>query len=478
MTTDNLPRIHWNVQELDELFNPRTVVVVGDKAAGGYRFLKANATVKGRIYSVQLDESEIPGILELGIPNYKSLYAIPEPIDLVIVAVPRAVAPSILDQAIQVGAGSVTFYTAGFAETGTEEGIRLQNLLTGMATGARMRVVGPNCLGLYNPRAGIRSALEQSLHEEGSVGFISQSGNFTNSFTLVGHAHGIKISKAASFGNGITIDSTDYLEYMGWDPQTEVIGMYVEGPKEPRRFFQVLKEVTARKPVVILKGGITELGARAAVSHTGSLAGEGVVWQAMFRQCGAIHVEGFEELLDAVKSLAYLPPSTGEGIGPVVTTGGRSVVVSDICAREGFQVRRLSEGTYEELSGFFSTIGGSYKNPLDMTPTSRDMGLTRRALDILGRDENIDGVVYELGLGQMGSNWQSRVEMLSEYREALGKPLLVVLSGGTQEKEVVDLREALQEHHVAVYPSFHRALRAYRHLVNYYTFRQGVEAEA
>ncbi len=272
--------------KLDKMFNPKTVVVIGDKGPG-YTWLKNNMPVKekgGNLYSVQLDEKEIPGIEALGVTNFKSLAEVPEEIDYALVAVPRNVAPYVLKDLIAVKANGAGFFTSGFAETGEELGVKLQEQIVEMARAANFNLVGPNCMGLYLPKAGVRFNADAPVVDDGRIGFLSQSGTHGIMFSLLANANGMHVSRCASFGNAVILDVSDYIEYLAQDDETEIIGAYVEGVKNGRRFFEVLKAATARKPVVIWKGGQTDAGARATMSHTGSLAAPQAIWDGMMRQ--------------------------------------------------------------------------------------------------------------------------------------------------------------------------------------------------
>ncbi len=253
-------KLKRDLTKLDRAFNPKCVAVVGDSKRGNFHWLHNLSTFKGKLYSVQVNPESIEGIEALGIENYTSLLDIPGPIDLVIVNVPRAIAPEILEDCIRKEVAAAHFFTSGFAETDTEEGIRLERLLTEMAEQANFHLVGPNCRGIFNPKIGLKQIGEQYSGFAGPVGIISQSGGLAMAFTREAHLQGVDINKSVSFGNGIVLGASDYLEYFGRDPEIEVIGMYLEGVRDGRQFFTVLREVSARKPVVIWKGGWTEDG--------------------------------------------------------------------------------------------------------------------------------------------------------------------------------------------------------------------------
>ncbi|MBI4235834.1 MAG: CoA-binding protein, partial [Chloroflexi bacterium] len=292
---------------LDRAFNPRVVAVVGDKKASDYMWLKSVRDVRdAKVYSVQIDESEIPGILELGFPNLKSLREIPEPVDYVICAVPRQVAPRIVQDCIDLKVGAVGLFTSGFAETSEELGIQLQERLTEMCRRSGLNLVGPNCMCLYHAAAGLRHTADQWIGTGGNVSFMSNSGTHASAFVTRARINGIYPHKSISMGNAIALDQADWLEYLGQDPGTQVIGMYLEGTRDGRRFFDVLRGVAARKPVVIWKGGQTPEGARAVASHTGHMASPMALWDALIRQVGAIRVDSLEELMEVLKAILLM----------------------------------------------------------------------------------------------------------------------------------------------------------------------------
>ncbi len=254
--------------KFDRAFNPRCVAVIGDKDR--FQWTNAELGFKGKLYSVQISPNSIKGIEAMGVKNYTSLLDIPEPVDLAVVAVPRAVAPRILEDCIRKGVAAAHFFTSGFAETDTEEGRKAGEQLAARAREANFYIIGPNCMGIFNPAIGIRQNELQYTGVSGPIGLISQSGTHAVMFAREGHFQGLDINKSVSFGNGIVLDSPDYLEYFGQDNTIKIIGMYIEGVKDGKRFLSVLRKVAAQKPVVIWKGGRTTAGGRAIASHTGS----------------------------------------------------------------------------------------------------------------------------------------------------------------------------------------------------------------
>jgi acyl-CoA synthetase (NDP forming) len=455
---------------LDRMFNPRTVVVIGDKGPG-YMWLHNNLPFKergGNLYSVQIDPAQIPGIEALGVQNFTSLKEVPEPIDYAVVAVPRQVAPRVLQDLIDVGAGGAAFFTSGFAETGEELGIRLQRQLQEMARAANFNLVGPNCMGLYLPKVGVRFAVDAPVADDGRIAFLSQSGTHGIMFSLVCGTLGLHLSRAVSFGNAIVLDVSDYLEYLAADDETDVIAMYVEGVRDGRRFFETMKRTAARKPVVVWKGGQTAAGARATMSHTASLAAPQAIWDGMMRQVGAIPTNSLDETVDVVQALTRVKAVRGRRMALLAQTGGQSVSITDAFAKAGFEVPRFTERTYAALAEFFNIIGGSYQNPLDMGGTIQgNPEVLDRILRIVDADANVDGIAMEMsamfGVRQWKRNPQAfdaMLDVLAAHRERSEKPFLVVMHPAHEEAWLAENRRRLTDRGLAVYPNFERAALA------------------
>ena len=455
---------------LDEMMNPKTVVVVGDKGPN-YMWLQNNMPFKekgGNLYSLQIDEKEIEGIEKLGIENFRSMKDIPGPIDYALVAVPRQVSPFVLKDLIEVQANGAGFFTSGFAETGEELGIQLQQKLTEMAREANFNLVGPNCMGLYLPKVGVRFNADAPIADDGVVGFLSQSGTHGIMFSLVAGANGVHLSRCASLGNAIVLDVSDYLEYLAHDDETKVIGMYVEGVKNGRRFFETLRMACERKPVVVWKGGQTEAGARATMSHTASLAAPQAIWDGMMRQCGAITTNNLDETIDAIKMLTKAKPVRGKRMALLAQTGGQSVSITDAFAKAGFEIPRFSDKTYEELGEFFNIVGGSYQNPLDMAGTIQGKTETLdRILRIVDADPNVDATAMELSAMFAARQWKSKPETLDQMLDTLQthsarseKPFVAVLHPAHEAEYVASITPKFNERNIPLFPSFERAAAA------------------
>ncbi len=460
--------------KLDRAFNPRCVAVVGDKRETNFMWLHGQSTFKGKLYSIQIAPEEIEGIKALGVDNYTSLLDVPEPIDLAIVAVPRAVAPRVLEDCIRKEVAAAHFYTSGFAETDTDEGIKLERLLTERAERANFHLIGPNCMGIFNPKVGVRQSQEQYSGITGPVGFISQSGTHAIAFAGEAHLHGVDISKSVSFGNGRVLDSPDYLEYFGRDPEIEVIGMYLEGVKDGKRFLRVLKEVSSQKPVVIWKGGRTEEGERATASHTGSLAVPQAIWDAAVRQSGAIKVVGMEELIDTLKALLYLSPVQGDRVAVTGGSGGQSVAIADVFAEAGLRLPLLTRESYDEFATFFTLIGGGYRNPVDTGNVNRRE--MRRIMEILERDANIDNLVLLLTVGLATTGQlETYINAAVDIRKRTSKPVMAILScafSPTEVEQAGSIIQKLQSGGVPTFVGLERGAHALRNALNYYSLNR------
>lgn len=470
-----------NRYNLERMFNPKVVAVVGDKKANGFMFLKALKSFLGTVYSVQIDPNEIPDIEALGYKNYHSLLEINEPMDFVIIAVPRAISPRILADCIKKQVGGVTLFTSGFAETDTEEGRKLQATLQKMAREAGLPLIGPNCMGIYHPKLGLRFTPDQWAGEGGKVAFISQSGTHLSYFSTMGPLHGIKVTKSVSYGNAIILDSPDYLDYFIQDPDTQAIAMYIEGVKDGQRFQKSLKAAAQRKPMVIWKGGVTEEGTRATSAHTAALAESPLVWQALIRQVGAIQAIDVEDIIDILKAILYMKPVTGYRLGLVSLSGGQSVAIADAFATEGLSAPRLSQSSYDELSQFFTIIGSSYRNPFDLSLGNLSIDSLSRVLKVLDRDENIDAVALELSTMFLSRRWNGDpkfidelVKILVDFKSQSRKGLVTIIVAGAREAMALQARERLVAHDIPAYPSFARAAQAMRKVIDYYRRQAGL----
>ena len=264
--TETLEKMHRGIY-------PRNIAVFGAARHNQHRWLKSHLPFHekhGKVFHVNIDEDEWPGAEELGVQNYRSILDIEEPIDYVTISVPRRIVPRLVADCIKKDVALVHIFTAGFEESGEEEGIQLDHEIRDMARASGLLIMGPNCMGLFNPAIGIRQSEGEYHGENGGFAYISQSGSMASGMAMEANAYDVKMSKCISMGNGMILDSPDYIDYLVQDPDTKVIGLYLEGLRNPGRFFKSLQEATKKKPVLVWKVGLTEDAARATEAHTGT----------------------------------------------------------------------------------------------------------------------------------------------------------------------------------------------------------------
>jgi acyl-CoA synthetase (NDP forming) len=460
------------VSELRPVFRPRSIAVVGassDEHKSGSKWILGlqAAGYKGALYPVSTRGGSIAGL-----SIYSTLESIPGEVEHVIASVPVASVMQLLDECIRKRARVVMFFTAGFAETGSRAGAELEKAMLEKARAAGLRIIGPNCIGSYCPseRIPLGPSAPGRLGTPGETGFISQSGGISAKLVENGIARHIRFGKGVSVGNSIDLDASDFLEYFGGDPETKVVGMYLEGTRNGRRLFQTLRDVCREKPVVVWKGGRTAAGAAAARSHTGSMASSAPVWSAALRQAGAIEARSLEELTDCLLLLQQLGPVRVHNVAVVGGLadggGGISVSGSDACNDNALAVPELSAGTKEALQRLIGEVGSILRNPVDVSPAQfRGPDTLFRALEVVAHEPGIDVVLLQedmdIMLSFLGQPETGVINAyLAGFREACGRPLVMVLPPGSAEAERVELENQLLTAGIPVFPTMARATRA------------------
>ncbi|MFC1963421.1 acetate--CoA ligase family protein [Chloroflexota bacterium] len=427
-------------QELEHAFNPKAIAIVGiptrNKTTAGIPGLGGSAFINGlkgsgflgHIYPINPNATEIQGF-----KAYPNLASVPEHLDLVIIAVPAPKVANVLKDCISVRARNIVVFSSGFAETGEDKDKRLEQELADIARKNALNVIGPNCMGIcYAPRNGL-SIWESLSKESGPVAFISQSGGLSNQFVLHAEGKGIRFSKVISYGNACMLDSADFIQYLNLDPGTKIICLYMEGIKDGQKLTQVVKETNRNKPVVILKGGAGEPGAKAIASHTGSLAGNQVVWDAFFKQTGAVQVSSLEEMADITLALLHLPPPEGLRAALLSGGGGFSVMVTDAFSREGLEIPTLCSKTTDELKKLIPPSGSSIKNPLDVFIIQREPDLLEPVLRLVADDPSIDMLLMNINITAIlkasDEHIKRIVDILAEFtsKSNMQKPLAVLI---------------------------------------------------
>src|SRR4030042_284483 len=352
---------------LDFVFNPKTVAVTGISPSRGYdamaeTYLRALVECKfnGPIYAIHPKGGDFRGR-----KLYPSVKDVPGPLDYVICCIPAPAVPQLIRDCAAKGVKAVQFFTSGFGENGTEEGIRLEAEVCALAKQGGIRLIGPNCMGVYAPKSGLSFAPDYPT-ERGQVSFICQSGGNAIYFIRYAAQRGVRFSKVISFGNAAEINENELLEYLTDDPETGIIAVYIEGFRDGRRFSKALRKAAAVKPVIMMKGGRTEAGARAVASPTGRLAGWAKNWGGVLRHAGVITVSTLEELGDILVTFLYLPVPNGRRLAVLDVGGGAAVVATDVYVSAGIDLPRLSEELRRKVRGFLdpNAAGPRVNNPL------------------------------------------------------------------------------------------------------------------
>ncbi|MBN1613215.1 MAG: CoA-binding protein [Deltaproteobacteria bacterium] len=353
---------------LERLFHPKSLAVVGASPKvggfnwGGNNYIEASVSLgfQGKIYPVHPTADTV-----LGFKSYKSVRDIPGELDLVIFSISYNSVLPVMRDCVEKGVKFIHVFTAGFSETGLAENRAIENELVRLARQAGIRIVGPNCMGLYCPK-GALAWNKEFPRDSGPVSFVSQSGQLAGEFVETGAHIGLRYNKVASYGNACDLQLHDFLNHLVDDEKTKVVGAYLEGLRDGEAFFEAAKRFTRKKPLVVWKGGLTEGGSRASQSHTSAIAGSAQIWEAVCRQTGIIPAYTMSETAATIAALLRQPLPKGVNVAILGGAGGGSVTMTDIAERDGLQVPHLSEGTIRKLEEFIPIQGNIIKNPLDV----------------------------------------------------------------------------------------------------------------
>ncbi|MHA3964909.1 MAG: acetate--CoA ligase family protein [Candidatus Thorarchaeota archaeon SMTZ1-45] len=371
------------VKSMDPFFNPKRVALVG--ASIDYR--KLGNSILMNLLASEIDVFPITRSRNrvLGVQAYKSLSDLPESVDLVIVAVAAKYCSSLMPDIRKAGARNAVVISGGFSEAGPE-GAELEKHLVKAAQDAGVRIIGPNCVGVSNSR--LFNGTFTMMPERGNIAFVSQSGALGGMIIYTTRAKRIGMSKFVSIGNSADVGFVEILNYFREDPKSSVIAAYVEGVDEGRALFKSLHDAAKVKPVVLLKGGRSEAGGRATLSHTGSLAGSTKVFAGMIRQAGCVTAPTLDTLFEICKLFDYQPMPKGNRIGIISNTGGAGVLATDAASDFNLEIAQLTEGTKEELRQVLPPMA-STNNPIDVV-ASGGRREYRIATELLLKDNTVD----------------------------------------------------------------------------------------
>jgi acyl-CoA synthetase (NDP forming) len=465
----------------EAVFSPKSVAIVGASAnvdSPGHDYLRSilDFGFSGAVYPVNPRGGEI-----LGVRAYASLSVVPGDVDYVISCIPADGVLSLIDECAAKRVAALHLFTGRFSETGDEAAVALERDVQAAASKAGVRLLGPNCMGVFDSsgRLSFRPDLPQAA---GDVAFISQSGNNSVELMLHGAARGLRFSKVVSYGNALDLTEADFFEYLADDPKTNVVGAYIEGTRDGRRFLRALSRCAGAKPVVILKGGRTGAGSRTAASHTAALAGQRQIWSAVLRQAGAVEVDTFDDLIDMLVAFAFLRGGGGPSVGVVGGGGGRAVQSADVCEEAGLRVPKLPDSIRAMLREKAPQLSGWVDNPVDQSILAGSGVSGARVLEMM-----LDAPEFDALIANVGEDWVlgrpdaiERMGHLVDRFAAIGtkarKPIAFVLGPAdspdeTKWRAVEGGRQRLTDARLAVYPSVDRAAYAVSRYVAHWSSR-------
>ena len=447
-------------KNLETFFKPKSIAVVGaskNSTKIGHAALK-NILISDyqcKVYPINPHEKQI-----LGVKCYKKLANVPGEIDLVLVSVPAKIVPQIMKECVNKKVKNAIIITSGFSEIGNSDlEVEVKNIIVK----SKMRVLGPNTMGYKNASDGLDASFVFGVPRKGNLALISQSGALGIGMIYLANNEFVGVSKIIGVGNKMDIDDDDLIEYFSHDPETKVIGLYIEAVKDGRAFMNAIK--ACDKPVLVVKAGTSQAGARATASHTGSMAGSDEVYGAAIKQAGGIRCRDIVEMFDMARALAGQPPAMGNRIGIITNGGGLGILLTDACAENGLNIPKLSTKTYKKIDKILPDLVKP-NNPVDLVADAgffRYEASTRALLE----DTNIDGVIVASVHGGYARPREFTGAILKRVRERklhdeYKKPILATWVGG---KEYEDLVWDLKAAGVPIYPSSWRTVRSMLSLV-------------
>ena len=410
----------------ESFFNPKSVAIVGasqQKGKVGYEILKnmIDAGFEGKIFPINPKAQSIEGL-----KCHPDVESIGETPDLVIIIIPAKIVPAIMQQCAKIGVKSVIIITAGFKEVG-EEGRELEKKISQIAKQAGMRLIGPNCLGLIVPENKLNASFGGKLPAVGSIGYLSQSGALLTAILDMANASGIGFSKLVSIGNKADVNELDLISALAPDPSTKVIAGYLENITDGDAFVREAERISQEKPILLVKSGGTSAGAKAASSHTGSLAGSETAYECVFERAGIIRCDSIRSQFDYAQAFAYQPLPKGKNIAVITNAGGAGILATDEIVNQGLDFAEMTEQTVEKLTAALPAAANC-SNPIDVLGDAL-ADRYRAALDIVLDDPNVDAVLVMLtpqAMTQAAETAQAIIEITGRKPE---KPVLACFMG-------------------------------------------------
>lgn len=416
-------------KQIDKVFRPRSVAIAGVSSRidnPGTLALRSivNMGFDGPIYPVNPKYEEV-----LGLRCYPSITELPETPDQVILAVPPGGVPALVSECARAGVQVCVINTAGFSESGRKDGAALEREILAAIDGSDLRLVGPNCMGVYSS-AGRLALFDGQAPGGGRVSLISQSGSFCSFLYLLGAERAIHYSKMVSSGNELDLNCADYLEYLADEPETEIIVAYLEEVRDPRRFLDAAMGLKGGKPFVVWKAGLTSSGHRAAASHTGAMSGSEDIWNAVVRQAGIVPSYDLPDTIDVLSAFYHIGEPRGRRLCVISPPGGIAVNAADAVEKNGLALPALEPETRERLGEILPREGTGFGNPVDMGFGAVIPGNLGQVMKTVAADANVDMVMIVAGAPAFRKGDPGLVKMhTAEIKDAasvIDKPLIVI----------------------------------------------------
>ena len=448
---------------LDKIFNPQSVAIIGAsdvEGSVGYAIVKNFTTLgyAGKVYFVNINKPSI-----LGVKTYPSITAIPEPIDLAMIATPAKTVPGIVEECGKMGVKGSIIVSVGFRETGPE-GKALEDKILESAKKYKMRIIGPNCIGLIRPRTNLNATFVDRVPKPGNIAFISQSGAFGSAILDWAIHENIGFSNFVSVGSMLDVDFGDLIDYFGTDPKTKSILMYIEGIKEARKFMSAARHFARTKPIIVVKSGKFNESAKAAASHTGSLSGEDAIYDAAFKRAGIVRVEEIAELFNAAAVLSTQPIPKGPNLAIITNAGGPGVMTTDTLIDCGGKLSVLSKKTLDSLNMVLPAFW-SHSNPIDLLGDAKAEHY-KSALEACLNDTNVDGILViftQQAVSDSASIAKSIVELVRS-KAYQNKPILASFMGYDAVQEANSI---LKSNNIPTYSTPEQAVKTYLTMYQY-----------
>jgi acetyltransferase len=445
------------IKQLDDIFNPKTIAVVGasnDKDTVGYGVFRNLRDFKGRVFPVNNKRKKVQGR-----KAYPSILRIEEEIDLAVIATPAPTVVKLVEECGEKGVKAAVIMSAGFLESG-KKGEKMAEDILKLSKKHRMRIMGPNCMGFLRPGK-INSSFARKMPAKGNIAFISQSGALGSSILDWALKYEMGFSFFVSLGSMLDISFSDLIDYLGSDPDTGSIVIYMESLNDARKFMSASRSFSRSKPIIVLKAGKSDEGAKAALSHTGSLAGNDEVFDAAFKRAGIVRVNEIDDLFDCAKALSKQKRPRGDKLAIITNAGGPGVISTDMLIHRGGEPASLSQETIKELDKHLNPAW-SRRNPVDLLGDAKAKDY-KKALEACLKDKGVDGVLILL-TPQTMTDPTGIAEAITTVKNQEEKPILASFMGG---HDVTRGKEILEKHGIPVFPYPERGVKSFIYLHEY-----------